>query len=93
MRFTTLVYPRQPGEQTHRFEHAQHVMHRVRMQLIAKEENITRIAAEDKEKTRTCDILALLLRTNMVTDRLDGQQLSDDDVLGRKYCPVHLLIM
>ena len=92
MRFTTLVYPRQPGEQTHRFEHAQHVMHRVRMQLIAKEENITRIAAEDK-KTGTCDILALLLRANMETGRLDGHRLSDDDVLGREYCSVDLPTM
>ena len=68
-------------------------MHRVRMQLIAEEENITRAAAEDKEKTRTCDILALLPGANMATDRLDGLRLSDDDVLGRKYCPVHLPIM
>ena len=63
------------------------------MQLIAKEENITRIAAEDKEKTRTCDILALLLRANMETGRLDGHRLSDDDVLGREYCSVDLPTM
>ena len=38
VRFIALVLSRQPGKQAHRFDHAQHIMRRVRMQLIAEEE-------------------------------------------------------
>ncbi|TBU23441.1 cytochrome P450 [Dichomitus squalens] len=73
-----------PDKQTKRFDHAQDVMRRIGMELIAeKKGEILHKAAEGKEKPHGRDLLTLLLKANMATDLPENQRLSDEDVLAQ----------
>ena len=45
----------------------------------------------EKRDLQSRDLLTLLIKANMATDIPDSQRLSDEDVLARTYCYMHII--